>query len=1219
MRSFLPTLFMLVFGAIGVSAQTVLTGKVSDADTKEDLIGATVKVLRGTDVVRGGTTNYDGEFRFSLDAGTYSLEVSYTGFQTDRTNGVQVLTGQINYLDVKLSSGALLAEVIIKEYIVPLIQKDQNSGGQTLTSETIKNLPTRNVNAIVASTAGTTSIDGGAVNIKGSRSNATNYYIDGIRVQGGVAPPVQDIEQIQVITGGLGAEFGDVTGGVISIITKGPAGKYHGSVDVESSHGLDPYGWLLATANVSGPLVKRKKADGTKVPMIGFRLSGQYWSQKDEDPPALKVARVKDAKLAELSEHPLTRYNGFVINAAELLTRDDVDYLSYRPNEENKDIDFTGKLDFRLTDNMDFQLTGTYKDIQDKNSPTGANGWDDNNWLLLNSQNNPTDPSSRWRTIGRFRHRLGGEASAEATKTRKVAISNAYYQIQFGFERENTKRLSPVHKDNLFDYGYIGKFDFDYVPVGGFVIDTTNPNGVRFEQVDTREEYNGFTAASTNADLNKYNEFANKEGGNYNDVLLVAKNGRFNTSYNSVWSGMHRNINYFFNLNEKKENDVITAQATSGFDLKLGNTGTHNIQFGLLHEQRTNRKYSIAPYTLWELAYQKGNAHINGIDTTKIKGTFIEEPWVSLNGGVPLNYFENTIVDLKDQKFYKKVREKNNVDLHDYINVHGLTPDQLSLDMFGASELFNFTDLGLDYYGYDYLGNKLESGVTFDDFFKATDKDGVRSFPIAAFQPLYQAAFIKDKFQFKDMIISLGLRAERFDLNTKTLKDNYSLYEIMSAEEYFRTVPSAGTRPAGIGDDFKVYVNSNSDLSPKAFRDGDTWYSKAGVQQNDGNLVIGSSVVQPLLKDTIVGDDILDSRFDPTTAFQDYNPQVVFLPRLAFSFPISDNANFFAHYDVLVQRPPGRWEVSPLDYVLFYIPNRRSEANANLKPEKVVDYEVGFQQKLNNVSSLKFSAYYKEFRDMIQLQTYNYIPTIGSYTTFGNQDFGTTKGFTVAYDLRRISNFEARLAYTLQFADGTGSGDESQRELVKLGNVRSLSPLDYDERHNLQGIFDFRFSDGKGYNGPRIAGKDILSNFGVNLQVSAASGRPYTAKDTPRRFDATGTGGAINGSRKPWRTNLDLRVDKSFELSKAGSQNSLSVNIYLRVSNLLNRKNIIAVNGFTGSPTDDGYLVTQQGASTIPTEVDRREAFLASYSWALLDPNRYTQPRRIYLGASFSF
>ncbi len=50
-----------------------------------------------------------------------------------------------------------------------------------------------------------------------------------------------------------------------------------------------------------------------------------------------------------------------------------------------------------------------------------------------------------------------------------------------------------------------------------------------------------------------------------------------------------------------------------------------------------------------------------------------------------------------------------------------------------------------------------------------------RTLPVAPLRPLYQAAFIKDKFTFNKMIFSLGLRVERFDLNTKVLKDPYSL------------------------------------------------------------------------------------------------------------------------------------------------------------------------------------------------------------------------------------------------------------------------------------------------------------------------------------------------------------------------------------------------------------------------------------------------------------
>jgi hypothetical protein len=249
------------------------------------------------------------------------------------------------------------------------------------------------------------------------------------------------------------------------------------------------------------------------------------------------------------------------------------------------------------------------------------------------------------------------------------------------------------------------------------------------------------------------------------------------------------------------------------------------------------------------------------------------------------------------------------------------------------------------------------------------------------------------------------------------------------------------------------------------------------------------------------------------------------------------------------------------------------------------------------------------------------VPVIGRYETYGNRDFGTVKGFTWQYDLRRTMNTEIRLAYTLQFADGTGSGADSQRGLTRLGNLRNLFPLDFDERHNIAAVIDYRFDDGKRYNGPRIAGKDILANFGVNIQTTAASGRPYTATLRPERFGGSGTLGSINGNRLPWRFNVDLRVDKSFALSKEGKK-PLNLNVYLRVSNLLNRKNILGVYSSTGSPTDDGYLATAEGRSVtqgIANQGFNLDAYLAAYSWNVRNFNNFALPRRIYVGAAFEF
>ncbi|MEO0008041.1 MAG: hypothetical protein RJA20_2237, partial [Bacteroidota bacterium] len=67
-RSLLLTFAMLLC-SLGVAlAQTVLSGTVKDSEGP--LIGASVKVLKGSDVARGAITDFDGNFRISMDPGT---------------------------------------------------------------------------------------------------------------------------------------------------------------------------------------------------------------------------------------------------------------------------------------------------------------------------------------------------------------------------------------------------------------------------------------------------------------------------------------------------------------------------------------------------------------------------------------------------------------------------------------------------------------------------------------------------------------------------------------------------------------------------------------------------------------------------------------------------------------------------------------------------------------------------------------------------------------------------------------------------------------------------------------------------------------------------------------------------------------------------------------------------------------------------------------------
>jgi len=300
--------------------------------------------------------------------------------------------------------------------------------------------------------------------------------------------------------------------------------------------------------------------------------------------------------------------------------------------------------------------------------------------------------------------------------------------------------------------------------------------------------------------------------------------------------------------------------------------------------------------------------------------------------------------------------------------------------------------------------------------------------------------------------------------------------------------------------------------------------------------------------------------------------------------------------------------------------------NPALKPERTTDFEVGFKQKITNSSAITLSAYYKELRDMIQSRRYLFVPLVpgNSYKSYGNIDFGTVKGFSFSYDLRRTQNLEMTAAYTIQFADGTGSDAESQSSINARGNIRYLSPLNFDERHRIAANIDYRYGVGNQYTGPKWFGLDVFSNAGVSLQANAASGRPYTHEVKPARFGSQGIGSAINGARFPWNFSIDMRIDKSFKIGGENGSKPMFANVYLRIENVFDAKNVIGVYKASGSAYDDGYLATSEGAGSIKTLEDSGRGsdvdnYLLSYQWGVLNPDFFTLPRRIYLGATLEF
>ncbi len=330
---------------------------------------------------------------------------------------------------------------------------------------------------------------------------------------------------------------------------------------------------------------------------------------------------------------------------------------------------------------------------------------------------------------------------------------------------------------------------------------------------------------------------------------------------------------------------------------------------------------------------------------------------------------------------------------------------------------------------------------------------------------------------------------------------------------------------------------------------------------------------------------------------------------------------FRSHYDILTRRPNVCGRLDRIRYQ--YLRNVSSSAaspinNPNLRPEQTIDYELGFQQKLTNTSGLKISAFYREMRDQIQIfQNVGAYPQ--DYYSYDNIDFGTVKGLTIGYDLRRTGNIWMRLNYTLQFADGTGSSAGGQA--VNLNNtdfttLRTIAPLNFDQRHRINATVDYHYGEGKEYNGPKIGGKDIFANAGANLVLNLGSGTPYSGSTDSQLSQLDGT---INGSRLPWNWTVQATIDKTFNIKYGeDKKKSLNLNAFLLINNLFNTKNILNVYRNTGNPDDDGYLTDPDYQTEIASNTDEA-SFRDIYALSLQNRNNFEAPRTIQIGFRVDF
>ncbi len=1244
-KLYLPLFLISILGLNAFAQTGEIKGRVLEKGTKEGVPFASVAALLGGSQVQATVTDIDGNYSIKpLNPGKYDVKATSVGYSPFEKTGVIVSTDKISFVDLELGKGAVdLKTVEVSEYSVPLIDKGSPQTQKTVTYEDIQAAPVRDVNSIASQSAGVYQRDeGGELNIRGSRSDATAYYVDGIKVRGGVGISNKGTEQITVITGGLPAQYGDVTGGVISVTTRGPSKDFAGGIDALSSKLFDDYNNNIISFDLSGPIFTPRDSTGRKSgqPLAGFFFAGDYYYDGDPDPRSGGVWKAKDDKLAEISLNPLvqsTTGNGFNQRAA-FFTYDSLEHVNARQNVASQGYRINGKLDFRPVKNVTLTVGGSY-DFKDSRNATATRDF----YGLFNAANNAQQLDNNWRVFGKITQRFGNSENQSKSSS---AIKNAFYSIQVDYSKNKTTGQNDQHKDNFFDYGYVGQFVthkaglyFSGTPktVDGITVNSPIELG---NYVDYLVDFHpsDLNPVTTNYTTQYYN-LAPDANGYYNTLTditdnhaLVNGDNRINLYVNGLWASPGR-VPAGYSITNQSQ---LRVTASGSADIK-----DHNIVIGMEYEQRVDRGWNINASSLWNLMRGLEGVATNFQHTLDTSTKYLEFPGIDINGdGIidtiisyhPLNVPTTNVHNPSQVApgFHENIHQQLGIPNYAYLDIDSYTPSTYNLNLFTADELAPV--LGA-YYGYDYTGKISDAKPSLDDFFFHQDGNKNYTRQVAPFEPNYTAGYISDRFSVNDLIFNVGVRVDRFDANQKTLVDPYSLWTAFNAGDVrsgATHLPGNTPIPSNIEDDYVVYANDfNNPTSIVGYRKGDKWFDGQGAETTDLSLITNNST-GPYLKHPEHSSGI--QKQIEIEAFKDYEPQVNVMPRIAFSFPISDEAYFAAHYDILVQRPDeSLLRMTPSSYLGWYDGISGTFNNPDLKPERTTDYEIAFQQKLSKSSAFSISAFYKELRDMIhQVSAFAAFPI--SYTTYGNIDFGTVKGLSFTYDLRKTGNVKMNLSYTLQFADGTGSKATSNAGLLAnagQNNLREIKPLDFDQRHTFVVSLDYHYGSGKNYDGPVWFNKQFFAKTGLSLVFRAGSGTPYTRQSNiAPTADLTVTSrnviaGSINGSRLPWSTNVDLKVDKDFDIKmgkkKDGeSRKPLSLNVYLQVLNVLDAQNITSVYNTTGNAGDDGYLTSSAGivrAATAPSP----QAYFDQYQIAANNPNHYSLPRRIRLGLQLNF
>jgi outer membrane receptor protein involved in Fe transport len=421
--------FLLIL-PISVFAQSTgsIGGRITDAKNGSPLGGAVIKI-EGSNM--GAVADDNGEYVIlNVDVGTYTLLGSFMGYETKKVTGIRVSVDGRSKANFELSTGGeITTDVVVIEAERKGIDVEQS--GRIIETENIKNSGTRGITNIVSKTAGVVQDErGGSINIRGGRSNESVIIVDGVETTNPLDGtsrafvPNNLLQEISVLTGGFGAEYGNVLSGVINVSTKSGTTKFTGSAEAITDEFAGRWidtksqGYNLYNVNLGGPLIPTKDLAQVLNVFLSYertfqRITIGSWIL-DRLPTIVPNGQLKD------NEQGTQSFNGrFNVNLSEI-------------KNSKIPVNLRFGATYNITDGRVLYGSNIYNSIDNNpSSPTYGQ-------VLSNSNRNPVTTGIDQQYFGRI--------SVNPS-------SKFFFELQGSYFKSYSEQADPIFGDQLTHYG----------------------------------------------------------------------------------------------------------------------------------------------------------------------------------------------------------------------------------------------------------------------------------------------------------------------------------------------------------------------------------------------------------------------------------------------------------------------------------------------------------------------------------------------------------------------------------------------------------------------------------------------------------------------------------------------------------------------------------------------------------------------------------------------